>query len=1238
MASNDNASWGANPAGGDEYGIQMRPMGLKVHYTFDREGQERCLARWPQILHVRTIPMDEQNTIGVVELKTCLQAVVDCSPELVGHPEQDYTVYAVDYSEPDIPLVGQGMLSRAIDEPAGSPDQAKVVIGRVTKNLLAIFGNGIKETLEVKLKLTAVPRIARSIPAPPANTTPESTLIRRASATPAPSENSEWNSFRQSTSSLGQSAGTNVASSHLVPIAPEPVKPFNSNYEARSDVAASSSRGPQLAPRSRPSSVGPGAGEPHHSAPPPDLSVPEKQPVAAEEQAVAPAPNRTGKPQSRPGSRASNRAPSGRPRGRPRKRPLPVEGSTSGYEDGTDADDGPPRSRKRASTTKVERSNTAVFGSAPDSLRVAASTSGSLRNFRPISIAGDAPVGNPGSEIPRAPTPIPDSRFSGFHARPIAPSNLNRELNGAMGPDGSFASSYLELSRSASFGQDTRSPADSAARSPSRAYTDEPSPADIGSSPPVPRTTLYSIQSSPAPSSPILPPLPIPIPQPDSGFMSGGLEEETANKAPADATSQAIADPKSKPKPRRSRAKKTVPAKAQQDLVIHTETPGPPELLPQTSLYNPPHFNRKNGENNKAPAVSGPPSLPAAGQMQSGATELGPVDSQSPENSLSQEEAGVQGNITTAETAFTEDLMNNLHQQNPGPLYPGNPSFTTPAADDSPRCDEVQPVVEQTSTQTEPPSLPKLDQAPPAQPELPTIPASDPVLPQLTLPMPLSEPPYPQTDAIETMDEKSNKNYVKKQTIKQKLDDAINMGQMPSYCRNCAALQTPTWRKIWRQEHKGVPTYHEYSEKPGHVTAIKILQRDEEGTPKLYEVLKKSLGPNDSKSDWEEVLLCNPCGIWFSKFKDHRPAEKWEKDEQRLSQTRKKRANGAGLPRSKKARAKGDAQTNLTSEACLPTDPAGPPDGSLSPKESIAKPTSQVQQLGVAVDEDAGKGCEKTDLGANFQGLTRSRGSTHSRGSGTPGSPIAIDDDLDGIRRLLFPSPRKAGEQRILGDVAVNIVQTSPGFQSTKEGQHAWDKENGSSAAFGQDMIDDDESASIFGTPIRPSTPPPKMGSGGPFKTPTHPTPSHRPITRSVTRSMRSGGPITSPSQLLIDQTPTRATAKTPRSSAAKRHSPDDVLPSQLFGDQLPDTPLTRSLSQMLSATGQYPMPTSPRGFGLDLSHLPIVGGDHFDFDFLDDNAMPSSPPSALHGRGDTLSFGHSFAYDDETSVNPGHL
>ncbi|KAG9878160.1 hypothetical protein KCV05_g21521, partial [Aureobasidium melanogenum] len=148
--------------------IPTRPMRVKVLYTFDNDNKTNCLARFPDILHVPTVPIDENTQIGVIELRTCIRAIVSASPELVSRLTQgDFTIYAYDYSEYETPLVGQGMLSSVLAAASPTPTapayQSKTMItGRVCKNIMGLFSNGVKETLEVKLRLVPVPKPVQS--------------------------------------------------------------------------------------------------------------------------------------------------------------------------------------------------------------------------------------------------------------------------------------------------------------------------------------------------------------------------------------------------------------------------------------------------------------------------------------------------------------------------------------------------------------------------------------------------------------------------------------------------------------------------------------------------------------------------------------------------------------------------------------------------------------------------------------------------------------------------------------------------------------------------------------------------------------------------------------------------------------------------------------------------------------------------------------------------------------------
>ncbi|KAK3685985.1 hypothetical protein B0T22DRAFT_236473 [Podospora appendiculata] len=1321
-----NNMWGAasphphsqsagQPAGGDDMGLQVRPMGLKVHYTFDRDGQIKCLARWQHILPIQTMPVDERNSIGVVDLRTCLQAIAQCSPEIVNQQESDYTVYAYDYSEPDLPLVGQGMLSWGLeyhmDQQQQQQQQQQLVTGRVTRNLMSIMNNGSRETLEVKLKLTAVAKMQRNGFSTSLNM--EAMNMIKSAPTPADTTSSEWNSFIQSNPMLGHSG--NVASMPSPSLPPAQLN--NSFSDARVDYTQQ-----QFRPSSRPSSVPPvnnirpavsntaslptpvqtigirPAG-PTESLPSPAASQP--KPAIAEQPARA----------SRPSSRASrSRVPTGRPRGRPRKNPEP--GNTSAAEEATDGDDGP--QKKRAKITKAEYSTIAPFGSAPESLRVTASTSGSLRNMRPVGAVGDGPGASHVQDIPRAPTPIPDAPLLKKQVKRRA-ADVKTRSDSAVDMESSlpYNTSRLgqsSMQRSMSMDMDARSPSESIAQSPDQCYTPDDSPADLGSSPPVPRTSAY-LQSSPMASSPILPTMP--LPQVDSGFMSGGIDdffdpEDNLQELPQpliDGQSAAVAPMPQASKPTGLKNGAAPKQQRQQpNFAFHEVNPGPPELLPTKSIFNP--VGKVRTLNRPPPATSVPPlpkktnsrslkrsntapspnfseqeaPVPVLEQQAAQPPAFDQPANQEPVLELLRDEGDQQTTIQPQDSQSEEQLPASNSQDIPRqsledevvdviaePNQPDPQQMKTAASvPDAMPVDDVsaqnlptaEPVLALAGESTSrPASRPASRDASNGPPTLTVVPASDPAPePALTLPRAfMSEAPCPASDCL---DQPYNKNQVKKQTIKERLENAIQKGESPPFCKNCGAIETPTWRKIWTQNHQGIPGFHEFSDKPGFVTMIDILERDSEGQPAAYQLVKKNLGPKDNKKVWKETLLCNPCGIWLAKFKGHRPPDRWDKDAARLNQPRKKREAKGSNPRSKKSRTKSSGQMNPTSEACFPTDPLGPLD-----QEQQEDGGQSRRQSTVAAEQnnDQNQTLDNMFLNSRSSSKQRGPGSTHSRGSGTADSPVAVQDDLGATRRILFQSPGKSpgkdGAPKVLGELEVNVVQTATVYHDPKS-TISGGKENGNPIPPrpATPVLKDHElEQELFGTPpARPSTPPPKTTSSGPvFKTPTRPTPSHRPITRSISRSIRTVTSIPkSPSQFLaqIQRTP----SKTPRSATgsnallfsagggSKRRSPRNaqlhphfVLDEDMHNGHF-DSPFTATLNQLLSEANDFTSGSPSHGLvDLDLTSLPNLDSDDLtqhltstgalDFgNFLStDLIMPSSPP-LLRNHGGGLGFGAS--------------
>ncbi|KND93985.1 hypothetical protein TOPH_01610 [Tolypocladium ophioglossoides CBS 100239] len=1341
----------------EEPGLQVRPMGLKVHYTFDKDAKVNCLARYPHTLHVQTIPIDETSAIGVVDLRACLHAVIECSPELASQ-DCDYTIYAVDYSESNTPLVGQGMLSWALEALRGDviAQQSKMVTGRVTKNLLAVFGGGNRETLEVKLKLSVSAKGVQRHHHHDSMNIQQSRPMERSmdqqigqqmnqhmnqhmdrpverqmdhhmqhmdrpmEMAMTPTGTSEWNSFIQSNPHFGHTG-------QVVRVA-SPALAQGMSRGMSQDLSQGS---PAMA--NTQDSFGQPAAQ---------QSMP---PTAQEVQRVAPTPVEPSEPSntaatsSRPSSRASNRAPrkkppTGRPRGRPRKRPA--DGNTSGYEDVTEGEEAP--NKKRAKPTKVDNKSAPnpFSAAAPESLRVAASTSGSLRNFRPVGANNEAVPGNHLQEIPRAPTPVPEGGpFAGLPGRGPNSSKLRRESTLSQQHAAAASYSDLRLQPLSPDQEDGRSPESIA---PTPAAYSEGTLADIGSSPPVQRTTPF-MRSSPPPSSPVLPPMPhAELRHHDSSFANDEMDdlfgEEPSRPAPTETLpTRAPLDKSTKPRtvsgvpiqvfqmqdgpmgqdmvwlrslngaphpasvppapglpsqppPQMSfqmppQMQSQMPAQAPAQTPAQTPSQAPPRPQPPSSdaptlpplkkdpprpkrARPPPKKKAKTAPRCLAPAPVPPPTPPpttdsvdkpmspapaieavqdnaqlspgqlAAEPMQGVVQHSPPKPSPEPVTTTEAptQEAG-QDQPTTKQPpekrAPQRKAPQNSKPRNPRPLGRSQSAGAVPLALPAvPASEPAGPSSLSQSTVAEPdrptpPAPSALKRAASSGPLALPVPASDPVRPLSSAPQAPGqvhrETSVPASDAIPPASSppasKSNKNIVKKHAIKQRLD-------------NCGAIETPTWRKIWVQDHEGEPEHYEYSEKPGRVTAVDILKRDAEDKPTSYRLIKKSLGPADDKAEWEELLLCNPCGIWLTKYRVQRPPDRWDKDFSRIGQERRRKGTGRSESRSKKSRSKSDA-VNPTSEAYLPTDALGPVEPS-SPKMAqggpsqadLARPQSQQNQeeletRGQSVDTSSGN----NETGSN-------PGSTHSRGSGSANSPMELDFDeaVGSTKRLLFPSPRKDGVPKVLGEVDVNMVQISNEFQHLK--RLAGLEKEGSTAATVKTAVattvengqvatmEHDDLEALFQSPSvgRPSTPPPNAMVDAPtglFETPTRPTPNHRPITRSVSRSMRSATSMLSPGQALlralVHQTPT----KTPRAafgvqgSVGPRRSPrnhDGTF--DVF-----DTPISRSISTHLYSDATLNFTANE--FTAQERQLGLAADGFIDFGNLlsGEGGMPRSPP-----------------------------
>jgi len=498
--------------------------------------------------------LNESTQIGIIELRTCIQSIVSASPELVAKLGHDYTVYAYDYSEYETPLVGQGMLSRVLAAASSTPiapaqQSRTMVTGRVCNNILGLFSDGVKETLEVKLRLVPVPISLQSeyVASMEQYRNPNNIAAEDFDA-------GAWSAFLQDNPGFG---GTALhGNGHLLASGRDDVVNDN-RFSSFAQEATNNAANESDSNHTQPQHTGADFGNFGNCT----KLFPTNPNSSKNSRPNTPSHPGTAKSQSRPSSRTSQR-------GRPPLRKIAsctLRAELRQANDELEPEEGP--SRKRARTTKADWRGPSSFGANTDSLRVTASTAASIRGHK-LSRSQALLVETTSSfdASGRPPTPRP-------HPTPRLQPSLFRSST-ALGHDAlahktdEYVSPYAseevmnDTSRSALTSPDAQSHGGSAASTP----------LDIPSSPPVMRHT------SPTPSSPALPRL---LDHVDSGFASGPVEE-------------LFEDDKDELRPR---YKDDIPVAASynsrnngpmSDVSFSEVMPGDPRHLPQKILPRPP--------------------------------------------------------------------------------------------------------------------------------------------------------------------------------------------------------------------------------------------------------------------------------------------------------------------------------------------------------------------------------------------------------------------------------------------------------------------------------------------------------------------------------------------------------------------------------------------------------------------------------------------------------------------------
>jgi hypothetical protein len=259
---------------------------------------------------------------------------------------------------------------------------------------------------------------------------------------------------------------------------------------------------------------------------------------------------------------------------------------------------------------------------------------------------------------------------------------------------------------------------------------------------------------------------------------------------------------------------------------------------------------------------------------------------------------------------------------------------------------------------------------------------------------------------------------------------------MPQYCRHCGAIETPTWRRIYVKECEGKPSPLDEAEGEGETIGLEITERDEDTAKPTKFLIRKSMKKTkDSQPGpgFEDVTLCNPCGLWFNKFKVMRPPDKWGRKALTRKSKKQKENEGPGFSTDGVEPQSDAFFTDLVVPEEAAEDADGEGEGQTHTRVAAAPARSHRPRANSLQMQPVQSGRNKGELNASQldAALARAVQSSPVRFNGSQASPIEIDDMTPKpTRRLLFPSPRKDGEVKSLDDNAQASLKAMPPFDA----------------------------------------------------------------------------------------------------------------------------------------------------------------------------------------------------------------
>ncbi|KAL9638444.1 MAG: hypothetical protein Q9204_001502 [Flavoplaca sp. TL-2023a] len=844
--------------------------------------------------------LDETTQIGVIELKTCIQAIVAASPELVAKLGQDYTVYAYDYSEYDTPLVGQGMLSWVLASssatPAAPAHQSKTIVtGRVCKNIMGLFSSNMEETLEVKLRLVPVPTCLQSEYIESMKSYRDISRVM-----PEGFDAQAWTKFLQANPGILQLANESRAGSPAAAmnqkggIGIEHVQRLMHQNQGTIDH----------------SDRNPGPQSDNYSAAEAMEQLPRPLSQASSVRSAAPPKRGRGRP-PKPLSELSEKTRSRR------KQQSSRRGSfDAGYTSNDDPQEEGP-GKKRAKVTKADYPESSGFAK-QSRLRVAASTAASVRIHQPTAMRPATRAATSLEVPPREPTPVAGPLNPG--TRPMLPPRKSTlRHNPLNGEDIPYESPYPPSDVEKTADSETNSPEGSRAESSN-------TPAEFASSPPPYPASVTAL------SSPRLPDVPREI---DSGFMSGAIDDlfEEDESRPLDDEDLDVA--------------------AQYMKRPNLQNPSAPTtMIPQDSALD------LESEQTHTPAKLDEPAVFNQGTA---------VSSTNNRSRLSRTASS--GNLTPISTLCNDAVR-------PSPLH--RSQTWAGRQGDNPSSDLI-----------------------------------------------VAQEAGGVTSMIKSRARTGSGSGVRrKKAIQSKLAESVANGEMPPFCENCGAIETPTWRKAWIKIHSGTPEHVVISEEEGGVIAWQSLQKDANGNICLFRLIKRTLLPNDK--GFTPTLLCNPCGLYLHVRKCMRPQEVWDRPQDY--------DGGSGRPRKRSSQSAAGKSGSLPGESSsgerpgsggVSVDGSSPTDAAEenqhhynSQLNTSTRPRALSVQLGEPKSEC--RGLDKASAAAALQRAIQSspvrcRVAQKSEATGNDLTPKPT-------RRVLFPSPTQSEQRRALQSTGGNTL------------------------------------------------------------------------------------------------------------------------------------------------------------------------------------------------------------------------